>query len=155
MLYNHYNYPDNYLHRLSAITDCRFENNNAIGIRSIETDATISGSLFSENERTAVVWQSGGLEVENSIFRDNGGDGLSLIDSQELSLLLENSISIKNEGVGVALVAKNATLKNCTIAGNAGGGISCYYPGEVTVTNSILWNQGTGNNEITGSSCSL
>ncbi|MBN1375448.1 MAG: right-handed parallel beta-helix repeat-containing protein [Dehalococcoidia bacterium] len=89
------------------------------------------------------------LTIENSMIygnlSENLGGGL-YCDASSTHII--NSLIVGNNanshGAGVYCSNSTVTITNCTVSGNTaawiGGGIRCYNNGDVTVKNSIFWN---------------
>lgn len=124
----------------------------SIGLTDMASSVTVKNSVIERSTNAAIFLRSGGISVEDSIVRDNGGcaiasasvDGGGISISE--SLLERNGCGVQ---VGTAIGRYTATIIGSEIVDNRGVGISA--PGSagdpgtsVTITRSTIARNGGG-----------
>ncbi len=133
------------------------------GIFALHSDITLTDCLVADNEvdnyhsaagiaRGGGLWSDGALTISNSKIINNNAKSLSSgtgkgggVYSAGVNLWMKNVLVSGNmaftSGEGVGVAKGTAEIVNCTIADNDGEGIH-REGGNVSVLNSILWNNG-------------
>jgi parallel beta-helix repeat protein len=139
---------------LTAIINCKINNNIGTGIFCYFSDPKISNCEITNNSGTGILTYDGASpSITNCLISGNGDSGIYL-DFSHSEII--NCIISGNQGWyggGIFAILSWPAIINCTIVHNVaehpGGGI-CLFDGALNISNSILWgNIAEGNpNEI-------
>lgn len=159
-----YIYKSQVSHNVASAGDHIYGGGINISLGSLhleESDVTnnraVSTGTLGISGGSAIVVNEADTTILNSFISDNkdGGNTIAVFSSP---FTFTNVMLVNNDGDGIASddVAITGTLTNVTIAGNGAQGISMNEDPatDVTVTNSILWNNGDIDNNC-GTSCSI
>ncbi len=108
-------------------------------------DITITNSVITGNDNTAINIDSGSVSVNGSSqITSNNGNGIGLIDGSPLSVV--DSLISGNSGIGASTTGMGTTqltITNSTITDNGKGGVSCSACGATTITEATITGNGT------------
>ena len=140
-----------------TLNNLKFTGNSAVqggGLRVTSGSPTITNCSFISNSASDNVAGGGGLKsgagsnvvCKGCTFRQNSITGASVgsagIDSSG-GLTLVNCIVAQNNPSGIHFVGDGNTVENCTIAYNTAYGVALINSFSNTMTNSIVWGNGT------------
>ncbi|MGW6175017.1 right-handed parallel beta-helix repeat-containing protein [Arthrobacter sp. NPDC055138] len=143
----------------ASLRNVTLAGNGMLGAAATYADGLQVSGLLAERNNTehfntspvsggAKIGRSRGLEISDSVFRDNDGPGLWLDESVFDSAIHGNDV-LDNSGYGLALeLSAKADVVNNVIAGNSGHGLKVNNTSDVRIWNNTISAEGRAINIV-------